>query len=62
MVEPTYRWVCSYCDASGAAESSEMAQLGIEVHLSIQHPHAVEPDTRSSREDGPESSRAAGSD
>jgi hypothetical protein len=30
-----------------------MAQLGIEVHLSIQHPHAVEPDTRSSQEDGP---------
>ena len=62
MVEPTYRWVCSYCDASGVAESSEMAQLGVEVHLSIQHPHAVEPDTHSSQEDGPESSRAAGSD
>ena len=62
MVEPTYRWVCSYCDASGVAESSEMAQLGVEVHLSIQHPHAVEPDPRSSQEDGPESSHAAGSD
>jgi hypothetical protein len=61
MVEPTYRWVCSYCDASGLAESSEMAQLGVEVHLSIQHPHAIEPDTRSS-EDGPESSHAAGPD
>ena len=62
MVEPTYRWVCSYCDASGLAESPEMAQLGIEVHLSVQHPHAIEPDTRTSHEDGPESSRAAGSD
>ena len=61
MAEPTYRWECSYCDASGVAESSEMAQLGVEIHLSIQHPHAVEPDTRS-QEDGPESSRAAGSD
>lgn len=60
MVQPTYRWVCSYCDASGVSESSEMAQLGIEVHLSIQHPHAMEPDARG--EDGPESSRAAGSD
>ena len=61
MVEPTYRWVCSYCDASGVSESSEMAQLGIEVHLSIQHPHAVEPD-RGRQEEGPESSRAGGVD
>jgi hypothetical protein len=60
-VEPTYEWVCTYCDASGMAESPEMAQLGIEVHLSIQHPHAV-PDSRGSHEDGPESSRAGGSD
>lgn len=62
MVEPTYEWVCTYCDASGMAESSEMAQLGIEVHLSIQHPHAVEPDSRGGQEDGPESSRAGGPD
>ena len=62
MAEPTYGWVCTYCDASGMAESSEMAQLGIEVHLSIQHPHAVEPERRGSQEDGPGSSRAAGPD
>lgn len=61
-MEPTYEWVCTYCDASGMAESSEMAQLGIEVHLSIQHPHAVEQDRRGSQEDGPESSRAGGPD
>ena len=60
MAEPTYG-VCAYCDASGIAESPEMAQLGIEVHLSIQHTHAVEPDRRGSQEDGPESSRPGGS-
>ena len=61
MAEPTYQWVCTYCDASGVAESSEMAQLAIEVHLSVQHPHAVEPD-RGRQEEGPESSRAGGAD
>jgi hypothetical protein len=61
MAEPTYQWVCTYCDASGVAESPEMAQLGIEVHLSIQHPHAVEPERRR-QEEGPESSRAGGAD
>jgi hypothetical protein len=62
MAEPTFRWVCTYCDAFGMAESSEMAQLAVEVHLSIQHPHALEPDSPGSQDDGPESSRAGGSD
>ena len=62
MVEPTFQWVCTYCDASGTSESPEMAQLAVEVHLSVQHPHALEPDTSGSQDDGPESSRAAGSD
>jgi hypothetical protein len=62
MTEPTYRWVCTYCDASGMAESSEMARLAVDVHVSVQHPHVLEPDRWGSHEEGPESSRAAGSD
>jgi hypothetical protein len=62
MAEPTYRWVCTYCDASGMAESSEMARLTVDIHVSVQHPHALEPDSRGSQEDGPESSRAGGTD
>jgi hypothetical protein len=62
MVEPTFQWVCTYCDASGTAENPEMAQLAVEVHLSVQHPHALEPDRRGGQEDGPGSARAAGSD
>ena len=62
MVEPAFQWVCTYCDAFGTAESPEMAQLAVEIHLSVQHPHALEPDTSGSQEDGTGSSRAAESD
>jgi hypothetical protein len=37
VVEPTYRWVCSYCDTSDVAESSEMVRLAIDVHVSVFH-------------------------
>ena len=59
MSEPAYRWVCMYCDASDEAESSEMARLAVDVHVSVAHPHALEPD-RGRRDDGPESSRTGG--
>jgi hypothetical protein len=62
VVEPTFQWVCTYCDASGTSESPEMAQLAVEVHLSVQHPHALEPDSSGGQEDGPGSARAAGSE
>jgi len=62
MVEPTFQWVCTYCDAAGTSESPEMAQLAVEVHLSVQHPHALEPDSLGGQEDGPGKPRAAGPD
>jgi hypothetical protein len=62
MAEPTYQWVCTFCDASGWSESSEMARLAVDTHVSVQHPHALEPDGWGGQEDGPESSRAGGSD
>jgi hypothetical protein len=62
MVEPTFQWVCTYCDASGTSESPEMAQLAVEVHLSVQHPHVLESDGSGSPEDGPGTSWAAGSE
>jgi hypothetical protein len=37
VVEPTYRWVCTYCEASDAAESPEMARLAVDVHVSVFH-------------------------
>jgi hypothetical protein len=53
VVEPTYRWVCTYCEASDVAESPAMARLAIDVHVSVVHaqPHEVitaqgEPDGR----------------
>jgi hypothetical protein len=62
MVEPTYRWVCTYCDAFGMAESSEMARLAVDVHVSVQHPQALEPERGGGQDDGPGSARAAGPD
>jgi hypothetical protein len=62
MVEPTFQWVCTYCDAFGASESPEMAQLAVEVHLSVQHPHVMEPDSSGRQADGRGSARTAGSD
>jgi hypothetical protein len=61
MAEPTYQWVCTYCDASGMAESSEMARLAVDVHVSVQHPHALEPEPEpdaTGDHDDPEGSRA----
>jgi hypothetical protein len=40
------------------AESSEMARLAVDVHVSVQHPHALEPDGSGNQDDGPEGSRA----
>ena len=42
MVEPTYRWVCTYCEASDLVESSEIARLAIDVHVSVFHAPARE--------------------
>jgi hypothetical protein len=36
--EPIYRWECSFCDAAGVSESSEMARLTIDAHLAVAHP------------------------
>ena len=62
MAEPKYQWVCTICDASGMAESSEMARLAVDVHVSVHHPHALEPEGGGHQDDSPESSRAGGSD
>jgi hypothetical protein len=42
------------------AESSEMARLAVDVHVSVQHPHALEPepDATGDHDDDPEGSRA----
>ena len=37
MASATYRWVCTYCDASDLAESPEMAKLAVDVHVSLFH-------------------------
>jgi hypothetical protein len=37
MGEPTYRWICTYCEASDVAESPEMAKLAVDVHVSLFH-------------------------
>jgi len=37
MGEPTYRWTCTYCDASDVVESPEMAKLAVDVHVSLFH-------------------------
>jgi hypothetical protein len=37
MGEATYRWICTYCDASDVAESPEMAKLAVDVHVSLFH-------------------------
>jgi hypothetical protein len=52
MGEPIFRWVCTFCDASGEAESSEMARLAVESHVSMFHSPARESET----------GRASGSD
>jgi hypothetical protein len=61
MAEPTYQWVCTCCDASGMAESSEMARLAVDVHVSVQHQRAPEPEPDAGGDDDdddPEGSRA----
>lgn len=43
MNEPIYRWECSFCDAAGVSESSEMARLTVDAHVTVAHPeHARE--------------------
>ena len=38
MKEPLYRWVCTMCGISDAAESPEMARLNIDLHVRLAHP------------------------
>ena len=38
MKGPLYRWVCTMCGLSDAAESSEMARINIDVHMQVAHP------------------------
>ncbi len=59
MPEPIYRWVCTYCDASGEAESSEMARLAVDTHVSLFHAPAREPGA-GGQDPGSESSRTSG--
>jgi hypothetical protein len=42
MGEPIYRWVCTYCQVSDLAESSEMARLAVDAHVSLFHTPASE--------------------
>jgi hypothetical protein len=42
VVEPTYRWICTYCEATDLAESPEMARLAVDVHVSVFHAPARE--------------------
>jgi hypothetical protein len=37
MAKASFRWVCTYCDASDLAESPEMAELAVDVHVSLFH-------------------------
>jgi hypothetical protein len=39
--EPIYRWECTFCDAAGVSESSEMARLTIDAHVAVAHPDQV---------------------
>jgi hypothetical protein len=52
VVEPTYRWVCTHCEASDLAESPEMARLAIDVHVSVFHVQPREPITAQGEQDG----------
>ena len=61
MKEPLYRWVCPMCGISDEAESSEMARLAVDVHVSFAHHHALEPDGGGGQDDGPDASRTGGS-
>jgi hypothetical protein len=52
--EPIYRWECTFCDAAGVSESSEMARLTIDAHVDVAHPG----DARERRSAEPGSGRA----
>jgi hypothetical protein len=52
VVEPTYRWVCTHCEASDLAESPEMARLAIDVHVSVFHAQPREAITAQGEPDG----------
>ena len=60
MGEPIFRWVCTFCDASGEAESSEMARLAVESHVSMFHSPARESETGHGIAHDPENSRTSG--
>jgi len=52
VVEPTYRWVCTYCEASDLVESPEMARLAIDVHVSVFHAQPREAIRAQGEQDG----------
>ena len=52
MVEPTYRWVCTHCEAWDLVESPEMARLAIDVHVSVFHAQPREAITAQGEPDG----------
>jgi hypothetical protein len=52
VVEPTYRWVCTHCEASDLVESPEMARLAIDVHVSVFHAQPREAITAPGEPDG----------
>jgi hypothetical protein len=44
--EPIHRWVCTVCDASGVAASSEQARLAIDLHMALEHGSTLTERTR----------------
>jgi len=52
MKEPLYRWVCTMCGISDAAESPEMARLNIDLHVRLAHPSERETVPVQDDEDG----------
>ena len=52
MKEPRYRWVCTICGSSDAAESAEMARLNVDLHMRVAHPSEREAVPVQDDEDG----------
>jgi hypothetical protein len=52
VAEPTYRWFCTYCEASDLMESPEMARLAIDVHVSVLHAQPREAIMAQGEQDG----------
>lgn len=52
MNEPIYRWECTFCDAAGVSESSEMARLTVDAHVAVAHPERARERERRAPEPG----------